>query len=171
MGRDEVGPDYLVYSIFGERHALLLTGAQTGGAYTIVEVTVLPGSGPPLHLHRDEDEAFIVLEGEFEFAAAGETVRVRAGGTIAVARGTPHKFTAVGPSPGRLVGVVRPAGLERFFAEAGTRLPGRDHQPSPATPEQVERAIRLMPDYGMELVPEPAGAAGGDRCRPGGDRR
>src|SRR5262245_34963555 len=105
---------YPVYSLFGERHTLLLTGVQTGGAYLVSEALVLPGGGPPYHVHLHQDEAFIVLRGEFEFTVNGEKVRVAAGGTLAVPRGVPHKFTAVGPEPGVVLGMVSPAGLERF---------------------------------------------------------
>lgn len=159
MTQTEPIPTYPVYSIFGERHTLLLTGEQTGGAYAVVEALVLPGGGPPYHVHPHQDEAFIVLRGEFEFTVAGKKVRASAGGTLAVPRGVPHKFTVVGSEPGLLVGTVSPAGLERFFAAAGTRLRGRDAAPVAATSEQVERALRLLPEYGMELKPDPARAA------------
>ncbi|HET6682217.1 MAG TPA: hypothetical protein VFG75_00840, partial [Gaiella sp.] len=36
----------------------------TGGAYGLVESWIPAGFSPPLHLHRREDEAFFVLEGQ-----------------------------------------------------------------------------------------------------------
>src|SRR5262245_55849131 len=84
MNRNELIPTYPVYSIHGERHTLLLTGEQTGGAYLISEALVLPGGGPPYHLHLYQDEALIVLRGEFEFTVNGKKVHVSADGTLAV---------------------------------------------------------------------------------------
>jgi len=40
-----------------------VVGADTGGAYALMEVE-LHGDGPPQHIHKTEDEAFYVLEGE-----------------------------------------------------------------------------------------------------------
>ena len=38
-------------------------GAQTGHAFSQIETDDPRGSGPPLHLHHNEDETFYVLEG------------------------------------------------------------------------------------------------------------
>ncbi len=54
---------------------LLLTckvsGAQTGGAYSLFEVAVVPGGGEGPHVQHREDECFYVLEGRFEFVIEG----------------------------------------------------------------------------------------------------
>ena len=52
------------FSAAGDVYRHLATSAQTGGAYVLTEARVLPGGGPPPHLHRREDEAFFMLEGE-----------------------------------------------------------------------------------------------------------
>jgi hypothetical protein len=56
----------------GERMALRVHSREVGGAFTIVEARVAPLSGPPVHLHRDREEIFEVLNGEFRFRCAGE---------------------------------------------------------------------------------------------------
>ena len=43
------------------------SGEDTAGAFAVVEETVGPGGGGPLHVHRDADELIYVLEGEFRF--------------------------------------------------------------------------------------------------------
>jgi mannose-6-phosphate isomerase-like protein (cupin superfamily) len=45
-----------------------------------------------LHLHRSDDEAWIVLEGRLGFRVGGEEREVPAGGSLLVTRGTPHTF-------------------------------------------------------------------------------
>jgi mannose-6-phosphate isomerase-like protein (cupin superfamily) len=49
----------------GETITFKAVSADTDGAYTLIEVIDQPQSGPPLHLHRREDESFYILEGTF----------------------------------------------------------------------------------------------------------
>ena len=39
-------------------------GADMGNAFSQIETDDPRGSGPPLHLHHNEDETFYILEGE-----------------------------------------------------------------------------------------------------------
>jgi mannose-6-phosphate isomerase-like protein (cupin superfamily) len=100
-----------VYSVVGDRYTFLLTGSQTDGAYFVFEAFVLPGNGTPPHIHHREDEAFNVIDGEFEFIIAGEAVRVGAGGFVFGRRDIPHHFRNVGSVPGRMIVTVTPAGI------------------------------------------------------------
>ncbi|PYX80863.1 MAG: hypothetical protein DMG70_21975 [Acidobacteria bacterium] len=47
-------------------------GADTDGRYALTEGTVPPHHGAPEHIHHREDEAFYILEGEFEIDCGGE---------------------------------------------------------------------------------------------------
>jgi quercetin dioxygenase-like cupin family protein len=49
----------------GERIAVRLSSKDTNGAYAIVESVVVPGCSPPMHLHRNEEEHFVVLAGAY----------------------------------------------------------------------------------------------------------
>ena len=57
-----------------------LTGAQTGGAYSLFEVEFEPESGTLLHVHRYEDEIVYVLKGEIEIRLATQRLHVLKGG-------------------------------------------------------------------------------------------
>jgi len=46
----------------------------------------------PLHLHRNDDEAWYVLEGCLCVKMGDEEVEVRAGSGVLVPRGTPHTY-------------------------------------------------------------------------------
>ena len=151
MSASSDSPTHPVYSVLGDRYAFLITGAETGGAYAIFDAMVPPGAGSPPHVHHREDEAFYVLEGEFEFHVAGESVRVGAGGFLFGKRDVPHNFKNIGGTPGRMIFIVTPAGLENFFREIGTRLASRNDPPSPPTPDQVARLMELAPTYGLEI--------------------
>lgn len=46
----------------------------------------------PLHLHRNDDEAWYVLEGTLRVKMGDEEVELRAGAGVLVPRGTPHTY-------------------------------------------------------------------------------
>ena len=49
--------------------------AETGRAFSQIETDDPQGTGPPLHVHHNEDETFYVLEGEVTmFAAHGAEI-------------------------------------------------------------------------------------------------
>src|SRR5438046_2293569 len=65
-----------------------------------------PGTHPGrpiagLHLHRSDDEAWIVLTGRLGFRVGEEEREVPAGESILVTRGTPHSYWNPAPEPAR----------------------------------------------------------------------
>ena len=55
------------------------TGKDTGGAFALVELVGLPGSGPPPHIHHRVDEVYCLLEGELEVLDGERALRRRQG--------------------------------------------------------------------------------------------
>jgi mannose-6-phosphate isomerase-like protein (cupin superfamily) len=138
--------------VAGDRYTFLLTGAQTGGAQFAFEAFVPPGNGPPPHVHHREDEAFYILQGEFEFVVNGESFQRGPGESFFGPRDVPHHFTNVGTTPGWMIITTTPAGLEHFFAKVGTPLPNRHADPLPPSAEDIGKLIQFAPDYGVELI-------------------
>jgi quercetin dioxygenase-like cupin family protein len=67
------------------------------GSLSVVEFQAPRGFGPPLHRHLDEDELFVILEGEIAFHS-GEYPRFAAAGGIAfLPHGVPHTFQVTSP--------------------------------------------------------------------------
>jgi mannose-6-phosphate isomerase-like protein (cupin superfamily) len=89
----------------------------TNGSLTILELVVAPQSGPALHIHVREDEVWWVLEGDFRFKAGDTMLRTSTGGMVFGPRGVPHSFQNIGDTPGRLLIVTSPSGVERFFEQ------------------------------------------------------
>ena len=140
------------YWVVGDRYTILAAGEDTGGAYALIHALVPPGGGPPLHVHRREDEAFYVLEGELAFQADGRNFTAAAGSWVTLARGSLHAFRNTGTAPARALIVVTPAGLERYFAEVG-REATEGSSPPPVTPAEIERLVAVAAKYGMEVRP------------------
>ncbi len=146
---------YPVFSVAGDRYIFLVTGAQSGGAYAVLEAHVPPGGGPPTHLHRREDESFQVIKGEFEFTVDGTPVRVGPGEFLFARRDVPHRFKNVGTTPGRMLITLAPAGLKVFFGEIGTRRRDRNETPIPPTADDIARLLHAAPNYGLEIPAAP----------------
>lgn len=128
----------------------------SGGSVGMAEMLVPPGEGPPMHIHRREEEAFHVLEGSFRFWCGDRVWDGGKGATVLLPRGVPHTFQNVGDAPGRLMASVTPGGFERFFErcdEGGLRVP-----------EDAAALRALAAEFGMEFTgPKPARAGTGRR--------
>jgi len=61
-----------------------------------------------LHLHREDDEAWYVLEGRLGFRVGDSEREVAAGESILVPRGTPHSYWNAQPRPTRYLLVMTP---------------------------------------------------------------
>ena len=141
-----------VFSVVGDRNHILVTGEESGGAFAMIEILVPPQHGPPPHVHHREDEVFYVLEGEFTFTVAGQTIHATTGQTLYGKRDVPHTFQNTGNQSGRMLVVVAPAGLEKFFAEIGTPLASPQSAPVEPTPADFERLLAAAPRYGLEII-------------------
>src|SRR5262245_23145884 len=139
------------YWVVGDLYTVLASGEDTGGAYALIHAAVPPGGGPPPHIHRREDEAFYVLEGDLAFQADGQALSAAAGAWVTLPRGSLHTFRNNGATTASMLIVVTPAGLEKFFAEVGQEVSDRSAAPPPVTPADIEKLLAVAPRYGMEL--------------------
>ncbi len=104
--RLKIRGDELIFTAYGE---------ETGGAYLLLELHVSPGGGPPTHLHHDDAESFVVLDGNFRIQQ-GEVIRdVGPGAFVYGQRGVPHGFTNIGDKVGRLLVIDTPPRIEGYF--------------------------------------------------------
>jgi quercetin dioxygenase-like cupin family protein len=88
------------------------------GSYSLIESLEQPGASVALHRHRAWQETFVVLEGRFEFQAAGERRSLGPGEMLVIPRGAPHGFACTSPEPGRLLTISSPARVfEAFVAD------------------------------------------------------
>lgn len=141
--------------LLGELVTYKIPSRQTGGAYSHFEATTDPGAGPPPHAHHREDEAFYVLEGEYEFLVDGHTLKAEAGSLVYVLKGTLHAHRNVGKGVGGMLLTQTPGGLyEHFFEQAGRPVDGDDGG-LPVFEEQPDAAsiVAIAAEYGMEIPP------------------
>src|SRR5262249_17743979 len=72
--------------------SVCLSGADTGGAYCLLEMALAPGMTVPRHAHTREDEAYIVLTGELEVTVGDEVFVLHAGDTLIAPRNITHRL-------------------------------------------------------------------------------
>ena len=76
----------------GDMASIMLSGEQTDRALAVAACTQAPDSGPPLHIHKNEDELFLLAEGHYSFFAEGRWVEVGAGGLVYLPKRIAHCY-------------------------------------------------------------------------------
>jgi mannose-6-phosphate isomerase-like protein (cupin superfamily) len=148
MHEELSGPGVIEW--LGVRYKTILPATETGGALSVVDSLNPVGSGPPRHVHEQEDETFVILVGEYEFWMEGQTIPKKAGETVFVPRGREHTFRVVGARPSRHLTIHAPGGFESFFAEmarGGFRIP-----------EDMERIAAAAARHNLRFTGPPLGA-------------
>jgi quercetin dioxygenase-like cupin family protein len=130
------------------------SGEDTGGRLAVVEHLSPRGSGSPLHVHRNEDESFYVLEGELTLWVDGQTIVAQAGSFVYGPRDVPHTFI-VSSEEARFLLIAEPAGFDDFV-----RVVGEPAQqlviPPPATePPDIAALSAIAAQYGIEVLGPP----------------
>jgi len=142
--------------LVGDTYTILVTGKDTAGRYSLIDMHIPPGGGPPPHRH-DFEEMFSVLEGEIEAIFRGKKSIIRAGETINIPANAPHQFQNKSRQPARLLCLCSPAGQEEFFREVGVPVATRTTPPprldEAAQAAFVAKAKALAPKYRTELLP------------------
>jgi len=147
QGQGIIGPgEGRILQVLGEAITVKIGGEQTDGRYAVFEEVSPVGGGPPLHVHRHEDEVFYVLEGEVEFQLGDQRFRGREGSAVLLPRNVPHTFRNAGPASSKVLVVVLPARFMGFFEEVDAL--------ARQTPEQ---AMELGRKYDLTFLPAPRG--------------
>lgn len=123
-----------------------ISGAETDGRLAMLEVTIPPRTLVKPHAHSREDEFTLVLSGTIGLRLGDDTSEeVPAGSWLAKPRGVPHALWNATGEPARILEVVTPAGLERYFEEIAPIL--REHGP-----EWTARFEQLADEYGLTIM-------------------
>ena len=152
-----VGPgEGSTISALGSTYTTKTDGEATGGAYSLVEEE-LWGDSTPLHLHTREEEAFYVLSGRLAVWVDGTEQVAEPGAFLLIPRGVPHAARRVTDEPVRMLTLVSPSGLQRFFEsvvhEGEEELLAHPERLAPWPPSSAARSL------GITRTCEESGAA------------
>jgi quercetin dioxygenase-like cupin family protein len=145
----------------GEGDALWMLGGlyevkaasdETGGAMTIMEMTIPAGMGPPPHTHPG-GEAVYVLEGTLRYHIGDDTVEGGPGSFFYIPEGTLERFEPT--EQVRVLVIYTPGGIDRFFAEAGEPAAKRELPPPPESPPEFEPLAAIAQKHGIVMQPPP----------------
>ena len=137
------------YWFFGMLAEVKASAAETGGQYTLLEITAPAGLQTPLHVHYREDEGFYVLKGSVSIEVGDETVELDAGRHAFGPRNIPHRFT-VGPDGAHMIWVLTPGGFDDFVADVS--VPAETPTVPPVSVVPPEDAAEIVLRHGMELL-------------------
>ena len=142
-------------SVAGGTYTILVSGEETEGRYSWIDMLVPPGGGPPPPRH-DFEEMFTILDGEIELTFRGEVHRAGVGSTVNVPANAPHSFKNKSDKPARMLCMCTPAGQEELFMAVGDVVGSRTAPPPKLSPaeqaERIRRAKDLSAKYRTELL-------------------
>jgi quercetin dioxygenase-like cupin family protein len=129
--------------------SVCLSGADTGGAYCLLEVGLAPGMSVPRHKHTREDEAYFVLVGELEVTVGDAVFILTPGDSLVAPRDIPHQLRNSGDVENHYLLVFAPSGFEEFLRV--TAVPAPDNAAAPTKPPAVtvQTVHELAADFGI----------------------
>ena len=147
------------FNVFGgEAVTPIIDSQHAEDGYAIWLHEAQPGVSPPRHVHHREDEIFHLLQGRMLLWCDGKTIEARPGDTVVLPRGVPHTWLVTSATPARLLALVVPGGLMRFFDQMADASMAHDALP--------QLAAQIMEEFGVEFVGPPLGPADANRPRP-----
>ena len=105
----------------GERFRIRTSTKETRGIYTMLELIADPRNGVPMHIHQNEDEHFVVLEGSLHIANGDKRFDAPAGTTVTIKKGVPHAWCNLMDTPLRMLVVFSPGNIEDLFRATAAR--------------------------------------------------
>jgi quercetin dioxygenase-like cupin family protein len=102
----------------GERLAFITSSSHTKGAYLVMEVVAAPRNGVPMHVHDNEEEHFIVVDGTLRVAYGDQALDATAGTAVTVPKGVPHAWCNLSDAPVKMLVIFTPGHIEGLFRAA-----------------------------------------------------
>ncbi len=132
-------------------HNFKLHSADTSGNLALMEATMQPHTLTIPHVHTNEDEILIPLEGELGIRIGDDELHVGPGAYIFAPRGIPHALWNRTDTLSKGISIFSPAGIETFFEELSVILQA-------SSPPDLTKIGAVNQKYGitsiMQWVPE-----------------
>lgn len=142
-------------NFLGTQNRVLLTTAQTGGAAGVIDISIQPGAGAPLHTNTREALIWYVIEGTLTFHTEQGQIQVEKHGSIFLPHGSTHLFANASDRPSRALLVCLPGGFEGYLLSLGGKLP-TDTPAGPPPAEAMKIIVPLAEQYGVGVNQDPS---------------
>ena len=131
---------------WGERARPRLVRAQTGGQLSILDYGAPKSFGPARHLHRNDDEIFVILQGTIALWTPVDCRVAGPGDMVLLPKGQGHTWRAYGEDPVRFQVTTAPGEFETFFEGIVQRN---------LTLSDVPELIEVASAAGMDIIGPP----------------
>ena len=132
---------HTIQSKSGEKLIFHRIETEPDGDRLIVENFIDPNSGPPMHVHFQQEKGFTVVSGKIGYQVLGQEAQYAGpGDTLEFQRGVSHRFWNAGTDTLHCMGWIKPAnnfvfslsGVDQVFGKgiAGLEPRNRQHQRS-----------------------------------------
>ena len=123
---------------------------------SVIEHRLPHGSSPPLHIHRNEDEVFHILEGTMRFRVDGRDTIAHAGQILLAPKGVPHSYRVESLHGARCLTMTTGGDFERMVREMSEPAQTPDLPPSMApTPEMIAALTAACARNGIDIIGGP----------------
>ncbi len=138
------------------RARIRVASADAPDGISVIEHWLPHGAGPPLHVHRNEDEVFHLVSGRMLLRVGDQDIEAGPGDILVAPKGVPHTYKVLSPEGAHSFTIVRGADFESLVRELG-RPAGGDGLPPPLspTPELVAALTEACARHGIDMVGPP----------------
>lgn len=136
--------------------AIQVSSADGDDGICVIEHRQPYGDSAPLHVHRNEDEVFHIVEGRIRFVVDGRERIASAGETVLAPKGLPHTYKVESQEGAHILTVTRGLDFETMVRKASRPAERAELPPAAVpTPEMIERLTRLCVENGIDIVGPP----------------
>jgi len=135
--------------------SLMVIRADQPGQPVIIEATVAPGGGAPLHVHADLDDSFYLVSGQLAMRCGEHAFAVSPGDYVALPHGVPHTFRVTSDEPAVMLQVHADDSFLRFIRAVGRPAPSRTLPPGLILATDMDAAIEVAARTGQPVIGPP----------------
>ena len=132
----------MYYGPGGGLYQVVATPEQTEDIHFAFVATEPRGGGPPLHVQKQHEELFFVLEGEISFWLDSHVIHLTPGGTAFVPHGMPHCFKNCSDERARVLILFTPGDIQGSFDNCRALANG-SASPDDVLMEQIVALVRF----------------------------
>ncbi len=132
-----------VHNVLGSPYRFLVTSAESGGGFALIEVTAPPQSAVPMHRHTREDETFFVLRGAMAVQWGESGYILEKGSTAFLPRNIPHSYRNPMEVAAVYLVLITPGGFEKCLEEFAQLPSGQ--------PPAFDILVGIGKKYGLEF--------------------
>ena len=125
---------------------------NTDSDYDLVELSIPKKSqGPPLHMHNNCAESFLVIEGELEIMVNEKKKLLKAGDSITIPLKVWHTFNNVSDQDCICINIHKPKGFSGFFKTHGISIKEDSAIEKSISKDIIDQIIKTAKDFDMHI--------------------